>query len=81
MEPYWNYEDLGAFFFVLVFLNAMVRLAVRIHLLRPSELISPSLALQSFIIIFLGVALYAVLKCRYHQSVMAPLGWMIPSGF
>jgi hypothetical protein len=36
MEPYGTYEDVGAFFFVLVFLDAVVRLAVRANLLRAS---------------------------------------------
>jgi hypothetical protein len=31
MEPYWSYEDIGIYFFVLVFLGAVVRIAVRIH--------------------------------------------------
>ena len=38
MEPYWSYEDIGAFFFVLVFVDAVVGLAVRAHVLRSSEL-------------------------------------------
>jgi hypothetical protein len=36
MEPYWSYEDIGVFFFVLVFLAAVVRLGVRMCVLRPS---------------------------------------------
>ncbi len=52
MEPYWSYEDIGVFFFVLVFMAAAVRLSVRMHFLRPSELVTPGLALQSFVIIF-----------------------------
>ena len=81
MEPYWNYEDIGVFFFVLVFLAAVVRLGVRIHVLRPSELATPGLALQSFIIIFLSASLHLTLKWRYHRAVIAPLGWVAPSVF
>jgi len=81
MEPYWSYEDIGAFFFVLVFLAAVVRLAMRMHFLRPSELVTPSLALQSFVIIFLGVSLYLILKWRYRRPVIAPLGWVAPNVF
>lgn len=55
MEPYWTYEDVGVFFFVLVFLDAVVRVAARAHLLRSSDLIASNLALQSSIIIFLGM--------------------------
>jgi membrane protease YdiL (CAAX protease family) len=79
MEPYWDYEDLGAFLFVLVFLGAVVRLAVRVHLLRPSELAHSSLVVQSLTIVLLTIALYTILKLRYHQPVMKPLGWRIPT--
>jgi hypothetical protein len=81
MEPYWSYEDIGVFFFVLVFLAAVVRLAVRMHLLRPSELVTPSLAVQSFVVVFLSVSLYLTLRWRHHRPVIAPLGWVIPNVF
>lgn len=80
MGPYWNYEDLGVFFFVLTLLNVAVRLAVRAHLLRLTELVSPS-RLQSCLIIFLGIALYVILKWRYRRPVLAPLGWRKPNRF
>jgi membrane protease YdiL (CAAX protease family) len=79
MEPYWTYEDIGVFFFVLVCLSAVVRLGVRMHFLRPSELLTPGLALQSFVIIFLSVSLYLILKWRHHRAVIAPLGWVAPN--
>jgi membrane protease YdiL (CAAX protease family) len=81
MEPYWTYEDIGVFFFVLVCLAAVVRLGVRMHFLRPSELLTPGLALQSFVIIFLSVSLYLILKWRHHRPVIAPLGWVAPNVF
>jgi membrane protease YdiL (CAAX protease family) len=81
MEPYWSYEDIGAFFFVLVVLAALVRLGIRAQLLRPSDLAAPSLTLQISIIIFLGIALYAILKRRRQKPVIAPLGWVAPSAF
>jgi membrane protease YdiL (CAAX protease family) len=81
MEPYWSYEDIGVFFFVLVFLAAVVRLSVRMHFLRPSDLVTPGLALQSFVIIFLSVSLYMTLKWRHHRPVIAPLGWVAPNAF
>jgi hypothetical protein len=81
MEPYWSYEDIGAFFFVLVVLAALVRLGIRTHLLRSSDLVSHSLTLQSSIIIFFGIALYAILKLRHQKPVIAPLGWVVPSAF
>ena len=81
MEPYWSYEDIGVFFFVLVVLAAVVRLGIRTHLLRSSDLVSSSLMLQSSIIIFLGIALYAILKWRHKRPVIAPLGWVVPNAF
>ena len=79
MEPYWSYEDVGVFFFILVVLATLVRLGVRTHLLHSSDLVAPSLTLQSSIVIFLGLALYATLKWRHHKPVIAPLGWTAPS--
>ena len=76
---YWTYEDIGTFLFVVVSVNALIRLAARLHLLSPSDLVAPRLAIQALIIIFLGLALYAILKFRYHRPVIAPLGWLIPS--
>src|SRR5258708_28720183 len=81
MEPYWSYEDIGVFLFVLVFLAAVVRLSVRMHFLRPSDLVTPGLALQSFVIIFLSVSLFMTLKWRHHRPVIAPLGWVAPNAF
>ena len=81
MEPYWSYEDIGAFFFVLVVVAAVVRLGIRTHLLGPSDLVAPSLTLQISIIISLGIALYAILKRRRQKPVIAPLGWVAPSAF
>lgn len=81
MEPYWSYEDIGVFFFVIVFLAALVRLGVRMHFMRPSKLAAPSLALQIFVIVFLGASLYLILKWRYRRPVIAPLGWVGPNVF
>jgi len=81
MEPYWSYGDIGVFFFFLVFMAAAVRLSVRMHFLRPSELVTPGLALQSFVIIFLSVSLDLILKWRHHRPVVAPLGWVAPTVF
>ena len=81
MEPYWSYGDLGVFFFVLALLNVAVRLAVRSQWLRSTELVNPSLGLQSCLIIFLGIALYVILKWRYRRPVLAPLGWRKPTRF
>jgi len=48
MEPYWSYEDVGIYFFVLVFLGAVVRIAVRIHWLSPAQLATPRETLIKF---------------------------------
>jgi len=78
-QPYWGYEHIGIFFFVLVLLAALVRLAVRTHFLSPSELVTPSLGVQGSIIVLLTIALYGILKWRHHQPVVRPLGWVVPS--
>jgi len=73
MEPYWSYEDVGIYFFVLVFLGAVVRIAVRAHWLSPAQLVTPSLALQTSVIAFLGIALYLILKWRHRRPTQEPL--------
>ncbi len=78
-EAYWTYEDIGAFLFVAVALDTVVRLAVRLHLLDSSQLLAPGPALEALITAFLTAALYAILKLRYRKPVVAPLGWLIPS--
>jgi membrane protease YdiL (CAAX protease family) len=77
--PYWSYEDIGAFLFVVVLLNTLIRLAVRLHFLSSSDLIAPRLCLEAIIITVLGLALYAILKVRYCRPVLGPLGWLVPS--
>ena len=80
-EAYWTYEDIGAFLFVAIALDAVVRLAVRLHLLDSSQLLAPSPALQTLITAFLTAALYVILKLHYRKPVVAPLGWLLPSRF
>ena len=77
-KPYWNYEDIGVFFLVLVLLGSLLRLFVRFHLLPRSELNNPSFGLQFALIASLSLALYLVLKLRHHQPVLQPLGWVWP---
>ena len=78
MEPYWSYEDIGIYFFVLALLGAVLRIAVRIHWLGSSALVTPSLTLQTCVIVFLGLTLYLILKWRHRQPVVRPLGWILP---
>ena len=77
-KPYWNYEDIGVFFLILVLLGSVLRLCVRLHLLPRSQLTHPSVSLQFAVVAFLGLALYLVLKFRHHQPVLRPLGWVWP---
>ncbi len=76
-KPYWNFEDIGVFFLVLVLLGSTLRLFVRFHLLPRSELTNPSVGLQFAVVTFLSLALYSVLKLRHHQPVLQPLGWVL----
>ena len=77
-KPYWNYEDIGIFFLVLVLIGFVLRLLVRFHLLARSELRNPSVLLQFLAIASLTLALYLVLKLRHHRPVLHPLGWIWP---
>ena len=69
-KPSWNYEDIGVFFLVLVLIGSILRLFVRLHLLSRSELNDPSVPLQFALLSSLSLALYLVLKVRYHRPVL-----------
>ena len=77
-KPYWNYEDIGLFFLVLVFIGFVLRFLVRFHLLPRSELSNPSVFLQFLLVASLTLALYLVLKLRHHRQVLHSLGWVWP---
>jgi membrane protease YdiL (CAAX protease family) len=77
-KPYWNYEDIGIFFLVLVLIGFVLRLLVRIHLLSRSELNNPCVFLQVLLIASLTLALYLVLKLHHRRSVLRSLGWVWP---
>ncbi len=77
-KPYWNYEDIGVCFLVLVLLGSVLRFFVRLRLLPCSELTDPSFGLQFAVIASLSLALYLVLKIRHHQPVLRRLGWVWP---
>jgi membrane protease YdiL (CAAX protease family) len=78
IKPYWNYEDIGIFFLVLVLIGFVLRLLVRFHLLARSELSNPSVPLQFLVIASLTLALYLILELRHHRPVLRPLGWVWP---
>jgi len=77
-QPFWGYEDIGAFFLLVVSLSLILRLFVCLHFLAQSTLINPSIGLQSAVVVFLGAGLYFVLRFRYRQPVLKPLGWVVP---
>jgi len=77
-RPYWNYEDIGVFFLVLVLLGSVLRLFVRLHFLPRSELSDPGFGLQFAVVLSLNLGLYLILKFRHHQPVLRPLGWVWP---
>ncbi len=77
-KPYWGYEDIGVFFLILVSLTSVLRLSARFHFLSQSDITNPTAGLQFAVVAFLTVALYLVLKIRYRQPVMRPLGWVWP---
>jgi membrane protease YdiL (CAAX protease family) len=77
-QPFWGYEDIGAFFLLIVSLSLILRLLVRLHFLSRSTIINPSVGLQFAVVVFLGAGLYFVLRFRYRQPVLKPLGWVVP---
>ena len=77
-KPYWNFEDIGLFFLVLVLASVVLRLLVRFHLLPRSELSNPSVFLRLLLVSSLTLALYLVLKLRHRRPVLHSLGWIWP---
>jgi membrane protease YdiL (CAAX protease family) len=78
LKPYWGYEDIGAFWLLLVLLNLILRLLVRFDLLAPFAAAEPGLSLQVAVVTFLSLGLYSILKVHYKKPVLAPLGWVMP---
>src|SRR5208337_3707890 len=76
--PSWGYEDIGAFFLLIVSLGPILRLLTRLRFLSRSAIINPSVGLQSAVVVFLGAGLYSVLRFRYRQPVLKSLGWVVP---
>ena len=64
---------------VLVSLSIFIRLSIRLPFMSLSEFAIRNPVMQSFIVIFLGSALDAILKLRYDRPVIAPLGWRVPN--
>lgn len=77
-QPFWGYEDIGAFFLFIVSPGLILRLLARLHFLSRSAIINPSVGVQSAVVLFLGAGLYFVLGFRHRQPVLKPLGWVVP---
>lgn len=77
-QPFWGYEDIGAFFFLMASLGVILRLLVRLHFLSLSTVSYPSVGLRSAVVVFLSAGLFFVLRFRYRQPVLKPLGWVVP---
>lgn len=77
-QPFWGYEDIGAFLLLAVLLDLILRLLVRLQLLSRPAMDNPSTGLQSAVIAVLGAGLYFILRFRYRQPVLKPLGWIVP---
>lgn len=78
LQPFGSYEDIGAFFLLIVSLRPILRLLARLHFLSRSMIVNPSVGLQSAAVVFLGVGLYSALRFRYRRPVLEPLGWVVP---
>jgi len=77
-HPFWGYEDIGAFLLLAVLLGLIHRLLVRFQFLSRSAMDSPGTGLQSAVIAVLSGGLYCILRLRYRQPVLKPLGWVVP---
>lgn len=77
-QPFWGYEDIGAFLLLAVLLGLILRLLVHLQVLSRSAMDNPSIGLQSAMVTLLGAGLYFILRLRYRQPVLKPLGWVVP---
>ena len=77
-EPFWGYDDIGAFFLLAVSSGLILRLLARIHFLARSAIINPGIGIQSGVVMFLGAGLYSILRFRYGQPTLKRLGWVMP---
>ena len=77
-QPFWGYEDIGAFFLLAVLLALILRLLVRFQFLSWFAITNRGVGLQSAVIALLGAGLYFILRFRYRRPVLKPLGWVVP---
>jgi membrane protease YdiL (CAAX protease family) len=76
-QPFWGYEDIGAFLLLAVLLGLILHLLVHLRVLSRSAMDNPSIGLQSAVVTLLGAGLYFILR-RHRQPVLKPLGWVVP---
>ena len=76
---YWDYTDVCAFFFCVVILGTLLRLAVVFHLLSALSIQQPTILVQAVVSLCILLALYAILKFRHGGAVWRALGWTLPS--
>ncbi|HEX6502832.1 MAG TPA: hypothetical protein VF011_06255 [Terriglobales bacterium] len=77
-QPFWGYEDIGAFLLLAVLLGLILRLLVHLQVLSRYAMDKPSIGLQSAVVTLLGAGLYFILRPRHRQPVLKPLGWVVP---
>ena len=77
-QPFWGYEDIGAFLLLAVLLGLILRLLVHLQVLSRSAMDNPSIGLQSAVVTLLVAGLYFILRLRHRQPVLKPLGWVDP---
>ena len=79
IEPYWGYEEIVLFFMVVALTAALVRLMLRLRLIPATQMSNSAPMVQIPVLLVLLLALYLVLKLRYHRPVWVALGWVWPS--
>jgi membrane protease YdiL (CAAX protease family) len=77
-QPFWGYEDIGAFLLLAVLLGLVLRLLVHLQVLSRSAMYNPSIGLQSAVVTLLGAGLCFILRLGHRQPVLKPLGWVVP---
>ena len=77
-QPFWGYEDIGAFLLLAVLLGLILRLLMHLQVLSRFAMDNPSVGLQSAVVTLLSAGLYFILRLRHRQPVLKPLGWVVP---
>ena len=75
----WDYTDVCVFLICVVALGAFLQLAIPLHILNPCVLREPPALLQTFVLVWVLLALYVTLKIRRGGAIWRALGWTLPS--